>query len=247
LEEGRIDLPRARVLSDATSVCTDTVARQVEATMLALAGDGRTEVLSPRNWRARTERAVIKADPGAARARREQAKADRQVRTWPDRDGNGILRMRAAIEDIILAESVIGDLAHAAPAHDQHGHRLTMDERRVAAVMDMFRRVREGTGLPDHSDPADQAGQEGQAAGANMAGLAGQSRPVVRRREREVGIVLHADCFAPVLMEALIPRKDEGYGSTEEVPGGASGAGDSDGVGCSGGSGYSPVGVYSDR
>jgi hypothetical protein len=29
-------------------------------------------------------------------------------------------------------------------------------------------------------------------------------------------------------MEALIPGKVEGYGSTEEVPGGASGAGDTD-------------------
>jgi Domain of unknown function (DUF222) len=38
LEEGRIDLPRVRALADATSVCTDTVARQVEAIMLALAG-----------------------------------------------------------------------------------------------------------------------------------------------------------------------------------------------------------------
>ncbi|GAA2502472.1 hypothetical protein [Terrabacter carboxydivorans] len=36
-------------------------------------------------------------------------------------------------------------------------------------------------------------------------------------------------CPVPGLMEALIPRKDESHGSTEEVPGGASGASDQDG------------------
>jgi hypothetical protein len=37
------------------------------------------------------------------------------------------------------------------------------------------------------------------------------------------------ECLAPGLMEALIAREDESHGSTEEVPGGASGAGDADG------------------
>jgi hypothetical protein len=36
-------------------------------------------------------------------------------------------------------------------------------------------------------------------------------------------------CRVPGLMEALIPRKDESHGSTEEVPRGASGAGYPDG------------------
>ena len=36
-------------------------------------------------------------------------------------------------------------------------------------------------------------------------------------------------CRVPGLMEALIPRKDESHGSTEEVPRGASGASDPDG------------------
>ncbi|GAA2499087.1 hypothetical protein GCM10009858_41770 [Terrabacter carboxydivorans] len=40
---------------------------------------------------------------------------------------------------------------------------------------------------------------------------------------------LHCLCPVPGLMEALISRKDESHGSTEEVPGGASGASDQDG------------------
>ena len=32
-------------------------------------------------------------------------------------------------------------------------------------------------------------------------------------------IVIEAVCLAPGLMEALIPRKDESHGGTEEVPG----------------------------
>ena len=43
------------------------------------------------------------------------------------------------------------------------------------------------------------------------------------------GYTAVAKCLVPGLMEALIPRKDESHGSTEEVPGGASGAGDQDG------------------
>jgi len=34
---------------------------------------------------------------------------------------------------------------------------------------------------------------------------------------RDVEVV--AECLAPGLMEALIPRKDESHGGTEEVPG----------------------------
>lgn len=37
------------------------------------------------------------------------------------------------------------------------------------------------------------------------------------------------DCRVPAVMEALIPRKDESHGSTEEVSRGASGASDPDG------------------
>jgi len=37
-------------------------------------------------------------------------------------------------------------------------------------------------------------------------------------------------CLVPGLMEALVPRKDESHGSTEDVPGRASGAGDPDDV-----------------
>ncbi len=40
------------------------------------------------------------------------------------------------------------------------------------------------------------------------------------------GINRTRECPAPGLMEAFIPREDESHGSTEEVPGGASGAGD---------------------
>src|SRR5665647_1247701 len=38
-------------------------------------------------------------------------------------------------------------------------------------------------------------------------------------------------CLVPGLMEALNPGEDESHGSTEEVPGGASGAGGPDGGG----------------
>lgn len=42
-------------------------------------------------------------------------------------------------------------------------------------------------------------------------------------------VALYSECLAPGLMEALIRRKDEGHGRTEEVPGRDPGAGDADG------------------
>ena len=44
-----------------------------------------------------------------------------------------------------------------------------------------------------------------------------------------VGLVIGGVCRVPGLMEALIPRKDESHGSTEEVPRRTSGASDPDG------------------
>jgi len=59
-----------------------------------------------------------------------------------------------------------------------------------------------------------------------IPGLRAGSGPGLRGRcRRRPG----ESCPAPCLMEALIPRKDESHGSTDEVSRGASGASDPDG------------------
>ena len=55
-----------------------------------------------------------------------------------------------------------------------------------------------------------------------------------KRAQRRGGVCAGEDCPVPGLMEALIPRKDESHGGTEEVPRGAAGAGDPDGGRCCG-------------
>ena len=64
-----------------------------------------------------------------------------------------------------MVDRVITDLAHAWPALDRDGNALSMDQRRVDALIDLFQRVADGDDLPW----------------------------VRIRRDREVGLVLHAD------------------------------------------------------
>ena len=165
LEQGRIDLSRARVIADATGVLDIRTARAVEALVLPQAGEAAWSGPSPRAWRERVERAVVRADVDAARRRRERAVQARAVRAWADRNGMGVLQVTAGLADIALADRVITDLALARPAQDSAGAPSTMDQRRVDALIDLLRRV--GTGAEPPRLPV--------------------------RREREVGVVLHAD------------------------------------------------------
>jgi Domain of unknown function (DUF222) len=167
LESGRLDLVRARVLAGATEVLPDATAREVAHQMLAMAGDFPWEGLSPRTWRARTDRTVVQVDADAARRRRKEAYERRAVRSWPTAEGMAELFIAADAADIAMAEQVLTDLAQARPATDADGVHVSMDARRVDSLMDVFRRVRDGQALPG----------------------------VPVRRERELGLVLHADTF----------------------------------------------------
>jgi len=169
LETGQIDLPRVRALAEETKLLDDRSARAVEAMVLpqVAGGDGPWQGLSPRAWRARVQRAVVQVDIDAARRRRETAIRLRAVRAWAQGDGTGVLRIEGRDTDIAFADRVITDLAHAWPAVGPDGEKLTMDQRRVDAVMDVFRRIADGDDLP-------------------WARI---------RREREIGLVLHADAF----------------------------------------------------
>jgi hypothetical protein len=86
LAEGRVDLYRARLIAEATSVLSEDVARQVEAAVLPEAWQ-----LAPAQLRARLRRAVIAADPGAADRRRADAERQAAVSVYPDQDGTATL------------------------------------------------------------------------------------------------------------------------------------------------------------
>ena len=167
VEAGRIDLARAEVLAQETALLDDAGARAVQALVLAKVADadGPWQTLSPRGWKAQVQRTVIQVDADAARRRREEAIRDRAVRAWAQGDGTGVLQVIGQDSDVAFADRVITNLALAWPSVGPDGVRLSMDQRRVDGFMDLMRRVAFGDHLPQA--PAG--------------------------RDREVGIVLHAD------------------------------------------------------
>ncbi len=149
-------MARARALTEATLDCPLDEAREVEKALLADAGGAPWDGPSPRAWRARINRAVATCAPAVAEQRRARAIADRAVRSWAGPDGDGVLRWTASLEQIAMAEAVVTALADRWATEDQHGRKLTADQRRADALGDLFRRVRDGEPLPDpgqrHSD-----------------------------------------------------------------------------------------------
>jgi hypothetical protein len=97
LEAGRIDLPRAEVLSEQTAILDDADARTVEAWVLRQVADadGPWQGLSPRKWQSQIRRTVIQVDNDAARRRRETAIRLRAARAWPRDDGTGVPTVRS--------------------------------------------------------------------------------------------------------------------------------------------------------
>ena len=186
LESGRLDMARVRALADATEVLPGHLARDVADEMLDVAGEAPWAGLSPRAWRARIDRTVIRVDADAARRRRREAYEARLVRSTPTIDGMAELIVTADATDVAMAEQVLTDLAHGRDATGPDGDYLTVDQRRVDAFVDVFRRVRDGRDLP--------------------------GMPV--RRERELGLVMPADTFFGDGPAADDPGEVRGLGQT---------------------------------
>jgi Domain of unknown function (DUF222) len=86
LAAGAIDLARAKMIAEATSVLAEDAARAVEETVAPDAGRQTTAQL-----RVRLRRAVIAADPDAAERRREDAERHAKVSLYADEDGTATL------------------------------------------------------------------------------------------------------------------------------------------------------------
>ena len=146
---------------------TDDAAREVQDQLLGAAGHAPWAGLSPRAWRARVARAVVRADVAAARERAAQETRKRLVRARATGYGMGELLVIADAADVAMAEQVLTDLANTRPERTDDGEYVTMDQRRVDAFVDVFTRIRDGHPLPG----------------------------VPVRRERELALVVHADTF----------------------------------------------------
>ena len=167
LEAGRIDLARAEVLSQETALLDDAGARRGGGAGAGQGGRRGRAVAGPvaALMEVPDPAGGVQVDADAARRRREEAIRDRAVRAWPQGDGTGVLQVIGQDCDIAFADAVITNLALAGPATGPDGAKLSMDQRRVDAFMDLLRRVAFGDQLPQVRAP----------------------------RDREVGIVVHAD------------------------------------------------------
>ncbi len=117
LAGGRIDLCRARLIAEGTSMLSEETARAVEAKILPNAGNQVTGEL-----RARLRRAVIAADPEGAERRRKQAERHAKVSLYGDEDGTAVLTgSRLPAVEAAAAMARITALARAMKAAGQAG------------------------------------------------------------------------------------------------------------------------------
>src|SRR6266700_7697604 len=86
LTAGEIDLPRARLIAEATGALSDEAAQAVEDRVLPAAGGQTTGML-----RAALRRAVIAADPQGAEERRQESERRAKVVLYPDEENTATL------------------------------------------------------------------------------------------------------------------------------------------------------------
>ena len=86
LHAGMIDLSRAKLIAEATSVLGDDAARAVQDTVLPSAGEQTMGQL-----RAALRQAVISVDPRGAERRRQEAERKARVRLFADEEGTATL------------------------------------------------------------------------------------------------------------------------------------------------------------
>jgi Domain of unknown function (DUF222) len=126
LAGGRIDLARAKVIAEATSVLPESAARAVEAEILPGAGQQTAAQL-----RVRLRRAVIAADPEGAERRREEAERHAKVSLYGEDDGTATLTgTRLPAVQAAAAMARITAIAKAMKAAGQ-GCRLDLHRAKV--------------------------------------------------------------------------------------------------------------------
>ncbi len=138
LRHGRIDLPKARSVVEATTRLGDDVALAVERRVLPRAADQTAGML-----RASLSRAVLAADPSGAEVRHASAVADRHVVVRPLDDGMAELWALLPADAAAVAYSTIDAVARRGPAGDR-----SMDARRADALLALVTGTSERARIP---------------------------------------------------------------------------------------------------
>ena len=155
LEAGQIDIIRARIIAEATHVLSAGHTAAVEDRIFPRAGQQTSGQL-----RAALARAVLAADPDAARARREEAQRDARVLRWREDAGTAALCGRdLPSADVLAADQRISARARQLRSAGVTG---TLDELRARAYLDFL--------LGRDSMPQQQPSGQPETAGGSPAG-----------------------------------------------------------------------------
>ena len=148
LAEGIIGDYKAQVIAEATRVLDDTAAAEAEAAVIPDGVTGKT----PGQIRAAIGRAVVKADPDAARRRRAEAEKDPRVELWREDAGTaaicgyGLPPDAALAADQAITTAALDLKAAGLRRHDGPAPRPRLPRRPARP------------GLPPHRTPARQPG-----------------------------------------------------------------------------------------
>ena len=131
LAEGRIDLPKARLISDRLVVADDQVADRIADMILERASDQTTGQIG-----ARIDRLLIAADPEAARKKYLRSTEDRHVVLEPDSEGTATLTGYSLPADRALrAMDHVNQLAKGLRVK---GETRTMDQLRADVLLGLL-------------------------------------------------------------------------------------------------------------
>jgi hypothetical protein len=186
LEAGEIDLPRAKILTSLLGPLSAAHADAVEAQILPRAAGMTTGQLS-----AALRRAVLSADPQAARRRREGAEREARVEHWAEPEGTASLAGRGLPPAAALTAS--SRLTQIATAWKKQGARGGMDLLRAHAYLALLNghsldlppasllppELVPGPPRPGDGPAADLSGQDGTAGDRDgtAAGRDGTAAP----------------------------------------------------------------------
>ena len=131
LSAGAIDLIRARLIADATSLLSDEAARAVEARILPAAGQRTTGQL-----RAALRTAVSTADPAGAEQRRREA--ERQARIGLCADNAGTATLSGQNLPAILAAAAFARVTAMARARRASGSGGGIDAHRAQVMLGLL-------------------------------------------------------------------------------------------------------------
>lgn len=128
LAAGQVDVPKAMVIAEETSCLDKSHAMAVEKHVLARA-PGQTAA----QLRACTKRAVLAADPAAARQHKERAEQNARVERWDEHAGTAALAGRdLPPAGVLAADHHLSELARALRAAGMTG---TIDQLRAQAFL----------------------------------------------------------------------------------------------------------------